>query len=94
MSGCSLFLRAHLLLAVSGIFIPMIRFNRIVAIVLFSWLAQTSSLLAEYQGKPQEPATNEPAPTETKVQDPKPVAETEKRLEAIEKLLEQVSGEL
>ncbi|MFM7932435.1 MAG: hypothetical protein ACKO9Q_32355, partial [Pirellula sp.] len=72
----------------------MIRFKRIAAIVLFSWLAQTSSLLAEYQDKPQEPATNEPAPTETKVQDPKPVAETEKRREAIEKLLEQVSGEL
>jgi hypothetical protein len=61
----------------------MIRFTHIAAIVFFSWLAQTSSVLAEYQEKPQEPATNEPAPTEPKEQDPKPVAETEKRLEAI-----------
>ena len=47
---------------------------------------------------PATPAVQEPAPasvaSESKSQESKPAPETEKRLEAIEKLLEQLSGEL
>jgi hypothetical protein len=47
---------------------------------------------------PATPAVQEPAPasvaSESKSQESKPAPETDKRLEAIEKLLEQLSGEL
>ena len=76
----------------------------ILAVSIFVlWTLQPLSLLGAIQDKPQEPTAQEPSPPnapddkpqELKAsEEPKTSEVTEKRLEAIEKLLEQLSGEL
>jgi len=87
----------------TGHFITMRPIVILAVSIFVLWTLQPLSLLGAIQDKPQEPTAQEPSPPnapddkpqELKAsEEPKTSEVTEKRLEAIEKLLEQLSGEL